>query len=306
MTVNINHEQLQSYISSHETAVRTGSVQGVPVGEVFRYGGFVGSDIQSFPCLDRAMDYCRSYLDQLEEENRSVASGSLVLADSLSSSKGRFERVWHAPEGGLWGCMILVNTFVDESINLLSLALGLSCCEAIREAGVDNSFIRWVNDVLLDGRKAAGFLVEGYCTPLRREEYHLVGFGINVNNDTFPEDLGSTAISLKEAMGGNIDHHLFCVSFLAKLSWNLGLIYYEEQQKLMTGDYSGSNGRHLLVEQWEKLSDSIGRQVLYGYDVVRNPQYQATVTTIKNDGGLIMRLDDGSKIVEYSGEIRYL
>jgi len=306
MPVNLSLAQLQNYICSHELPIRAGSVPRVPAETVFRYGGFVASNIQSFSSLGRAMDYCRSHIDQLEKEGRSVASGTIVLADVLNSSKGRFKRAWHAPEGGLWGCMILVNTFLAETVNLLPLALGVSCCEALREAGAETAVIRWVNDVLIDEKKVGGFLVEGYYGPLRLEEYSLVGFGINVNNDTFPEELGTTAISLKQATGRRIDHNRFCLSFLAKLSWNIGLICYEEQQKLQTENYSGRSGSHLLLEKWKQLSDSMGKRVLYGYDVIEKPQYQATVIDIQNDGGLVMRLDDGSEIVEHSGEIRYL
>ena len=306
MTVSLNPEQLRNYICSHEMAVRTGSFPGIPAETVFRYGGFVGAGIQSFPSLGRAMDYCRSHIDQLEKEGRSVTSGAIVLADTLNSSKGRFEREWHAPEGGLWGCMILVNTFLAETVNLLPLALGVSCCEAMREAGADRSVIRWVNDVLIDEKKVGGFLIEGYRTPLKLEEYNLIGFGINVNNDTFPEELGTTAISLKQVIGHQIDLDHFCLAYLAKLSWNIGLICYEEQQKLQADISSGGSSRNLMLERWKQLSDSIGRQVIYGYDVMEKPQYRATVTDIQNDGGLVMRLGDGSEIVEHSGEIRYL
>ena len=306
MTVSLSPGGLRSYIDSHEMGMRAASDAGPPVQTVFRYGGFVGASIQAFPSLGRAMDYCRSHTDEMEEGGKSVLSGTVVVADLLSGSKGRFSRIWHAPAGGLWGCMILVNTLVAESVNLLPFALGVSCCEAMREAGAETAVVRWVNDVLVDGKKAAGFLVEGYHTPLRLEEYCLLGFGINVNNDEFPEELGPTAISLKQVTRSVVDHDSFCLSYLAKLSWNIGLICYEEQQKLMSGSYSGPGGSHLLVERFKQLSDSIGRRVVYGYDVVSRPQYQATVTDIRNDGALVMRLDDGSEIVEHSGEIRYL
>lgn len=306
MTIHLSPEQLRNFIFSHEVDARDGTIPGVSAQTIFRYGGFVGSIIQSFSKLDRAMDYCRSHIDQMEKEDRSVASGSVVLADRLDRSKGRFRRVWHAPKGGLWGCMILVNTFLSEAINFLPLALGVSCCEAIREAGVETATIRWVNDVLIDDKKVGGFLVEGYRAPLGLEEYSLVGFGINVANKTFPEELKTTAISLSRALGGPVDPDHFCLGYLAKLSWNIGLICYEEQQKLTTGNYSGPNGSHLLLEKWKQLSDTIGKYVVYGYDVIEKPQYRATVTGVNNDGGLIMRLDDGNEIVEHGGEIRYL
>lgn len=306
MDANLNFEKLRQYIHSHEMNLRAGCLKNIPAEIIFRYGGFVGADIQVFNCLDRAMDFCRSLIDQQEGQGRSLMSGTVVLARQLNKSKGRFTRVWHAPQGGLWGCMILVNTFLVETAHLLPLALGVSCCEAIREAGSESSVVRWVNDVLIEGKKVAGFLIEGYQTSLRLEDYNLLGFGVNVNNDAFPEEIGTTAVSLGQAIGRLVDVDRFCLSFLAKLSWNIGLLCYEEQQKLSEGCFSGRNGRHLLVERWEALSDCIGKRVVYGYNVVDKPQYEATVVGVRNDGGLVMQLDDGVEIVEHSGEIRYL
>jgi len=306
MSFNANPSQLQDYINSRESHLRTGCTPGVPEEIIFRYGGFIGSRIHRFPVLDRSMDYCRTLIEQTERENRSVSSGTIVIADELEHSKGRFARSWHAPVGGLWGCLIVANTFIDTTLNYVPLALGISGCEAIREFGCHDASIRWINDVLIGGRKCAGFLIEGYRTSPGGEDYLLVGFGINLNNDIFPPHLGDMAISLKQATGKMVDNNEFCLSFFAKLCWNIGLVCYEEQQKLVSGRYSGYGGSHLLIEQWKKLSDSLDRRVLYGYDVEESPQYRAKATDISNDGGLIMLLDDGEEIVEHSGEIRYL
>ena len=60
----------------------------------------------------------------------------VTLADRLHRSKGRFDRTWHAPAGGLWGCLLHVNTLLPQSRNLISLAVGVACCEAVREVGI--------------------------------------------------------------------------------------------------------------------------------------------------------------------------
>lgn len=306
MSFSITPNLLLDYIESHEYSVRAGFNPEIPEEIIFRYGRGVGSRIDWFPVLDRSMDYCRALIRHMELQNRSVPSGTIVVAEKLDHSKGRFTRTWHAPVGGLWGCLIVANTFVDTTLNYIPLALGVSGCEAIREFGCHNASIRWINDVLIDGRKCAGFLVEGYRTSPGGEDYLLVGFGINLNNDIFPPQLGDMAVSLKQATGKLIDYNQFCLSFFAKLCWNIGLVCYEEQQKLVSDHYSGNGGSHLLIEQWKKLSDSLGRRVVYGYDVEKSPQYRAQVTDISNDGGLVMILDDGNEIVEHSGEIRYL
>jgi BirA family biotin operon repressor/biotin-[acetyl-CoA-carboxylase] ligase len=93
--------------------------------------------------------------------------------------------------------------------------------------------------------------------------------------------------------------------FLAKLSWNLGLLYWWEKiqlHELLADDKKPSP----LISRFRELTDSLGRRVVFGFDVMNRPQYRATVTGIGNDGGLCLLLEDGTEVVEYSGEIRYL
>ena len=287
----------------HELALRSRLGSAAELEEILRYGAFVGSAVECHPFLDRAMDHSRAHIAAMEKAGRSVHSGTVILADCLGASKGRFDRVWHAPVGGLWGCLIHANTLLTRSRGLLSLAVGVACCEAVREMGAAAQ-VRWVNDVLVHGRKVAGFLIEGFISPCYREEYNLIGFGININNSHFPPDLRGTAIALAEALGHPLDLNLFARTFLAKLSFNLGLLYFEEDRELR--DEEESAGRHRLLQSWRQLSDTIGRQVVYGLDVLQKPQYRAVVEDISDTGGIVLRLDDGHEKTEYCGEIRYL
>jgi len=273
---------------------------------VVRYGSFVGSKIESHDSLERAMLQARTEIEEVTASGGSVVSGGVILADTMSRSKGRFNREWYAPAGGVWGCMVHANTLLPISRAFIPLAVGVACCEAVREAGEDRALLRWVNDVLVEGRKLAGFLVETYTESNFREEYNLVGFGINLNNRSFPQDLSNTAISLRDTLGVTIDITRFTVLFLARLAWNFGLLYYEESCKLCGEGFSGKNGKHLLLERWRQLSDTVGKRVVYGFDVMNSPQYQARVMRLDDSGGLVLRLDDGFEKIEYSGEIRYL
>lgn len=283
-----------------------GSGSVLDVQSVIRYGAFVGSVIESHRSLPRAMDHARSCIRGAVESNRSVATGTVILADTMSCCKGRFTRVWHAPRGGVWGCMVHANTLLPQSRNLISLAAGVACCETVRQLGGEQAVLRWVNDVLVGGRKLAGFLVESYTEPVQREEFTLVGFGININNNSFPSELSGSAVSFKEIIAKEIDLTSFTTLFLAKLAWNFGLLYHEEARELGGETYSGQGGRHLLLEKWLDCSDTIGKKVLYGFDVMTAPQYVGEARGIDGSGGLVLRLEDGHEKIEYSGEVRYL
>jgi BirA family biotin operon repressor/biotin-[acetyl-CoA-carboxylase] ligase len=289
--------------SVREKALLGSAVDAKAVG---RYGAFVGSVIESHHSLPRAMDHARSLIQKTAQADSSVASGTVILADTMSHSKGRFTRQWHAPSGGVWGCMIHANTLLPQSRRFVSLATGLACCEAVREVGGNQAILRWVNDVMVGGKKLAGFLVESYTEPVHGEEFTLVGFGVNVNNCSFPADLAESSISLRQLLAKEIDLSEFTALFLSRLAWNFGLLYHEEAKELKGESFSGSEGRHLLLERWLASSDTVGKKVVYGFDVMTEPQYRAEVLGVDDDGGLILRLEDGHEKTEYSGEVRYL
>ncbi|MBU1566322.1 MAG: biotin--[acetyl-CoA-carboxylase] ligase [Proteobacteria bacterium] len=274
--------------------------------EIVRRGAFVGSSIESHDQLPRAMDHARSLIAACAGTGRSMVSGTVILADEMSRCKGRFARSWHAPRGGVWGCMVFANTLLPQWRSFIPLAAGVACCDAVNEIFGVASSVRWVNDVLVEGKKLAGFLVESYTEPVHREEFALVGFGININNTSFPAELKATATSIAQILGRSMDLAEFTTAFLAKLALNFGILLYEEARDLRGDGFSGRQGLHLLLDRWLRLSDTLGKRVIFGFDVMNVPQYEAEVIGLDRSGGLILRLADGSVKTEYSGEIRYL
>jgi BirA family biotin operon repressor/biotin-[acetyl-CoA-carboxylase] ligase len=295
---------LEDYIATVELPYR--KKEGRQDSElIFRYGAYVGSVIRVYPSLVRAMDTARAHIGTREKSGKPIANGSLILASSLSLSKGRFDRSWHAPPGGLWGCLLIADTFLPQFRNYLPLIPGIACCEALHQEGASSACIRWVNDVLVEGKKQAGFLIEGFCSPVHKENYHLLGFGLNINNHSFPAELQETAVSLSQVLGRPVELSSFALSFLAKLRYYIGYLLFEEEQWLARGGGDEYLGEHPLVNRWKELSDTLGRRVQFGYDVVVKPQYEALVTDISADGGLVLKHDDDTCSVEHSGEIRY-
>ncbi|HET7420250.1 MAG TPA: biotin--[acetyl-CoA-carboxylase] ligase [Candidatus Dormibacteraeota bacterium] len=100
-----------------------------------------------------------------QDEARELAVGSIVIADHQTAGRGRHERRWEAPPG-----TALLVSFVLPPRALLSLALGVAAAEA---CGPEVR-LKWPNDLLLDGRKLGGILVE--TTPARA----IAGLGINL------------------------------------------------------------------------------------------------------------------------------
>ncbi|MDR3090134.1 MAG: biotin--[acetyl-CoA-carboxylase] ligase [Desulfobulbaceae bacterium] len=285
-----------------ETRRRRGDFTDSDCQVILKRGGHIGATLLHYDRLPRAMAAARRRIIAAEREGQASDGGLVIVADQLSESKGRFHRLWHAPEGGLWGCLALANTMLPESRALLSLAVGVAAAETARVFAADVA-LRWVNDVLARGRKLAGFLIESFSTPIYREEFDLIGFAFNLNNQDFPADLRENATSLAYETGQEISLPYFLAVFLVKLRWNCGLLLHEEERLLAA---EPCQTRHSLLAAWLSLTDTIGRRLRYGFDVFSNPQYEATATGIDERGGLILEHQDGWRRVEYSGEVRYL
>ncbi|MDF1614642.1 biotin--[acetyl-CoA-carboxylase] ligase [Desulfurivibrio dismutans] len=293
-------------LSAEERRCRTAFTREA-ITEIMAYGAMVGSAVELFQRRERCMDYARALIRDYETAGHSFPSGQVFIARELAAGKGRFARSWHAPAGGLWLTLVLVNTLLPQHGRFYSLAVGVACAETLRSFGVPAS-IKWVNDILLNNRKLAGTLIETDRGLHGAEEYVLIGIGINVNNDRFPSELLGLAGSMKEVLGRETPVEEVAARLLCKLRWNLGLLHYVEARQLAAeGDTGEPPEKHPLLESWRQLSDTIGRRVMFGFDIQRQPQYEAVVEDIEPSGGLVLRhLADGAIIIEHAGEIIYL
>lgn len=200
--------------------------------------------------------------------------------------------------------MVWPDNLLPEFNRLLPFAVGLACCRTIRNYQVDGR-LKWVNDVLAQGKKIAGILCETVLSQ-GGERYHLLGVGVNCNNQIFPEELQGTATSIAGQLGHDVDLSEFTGRLLAELTWSIGLLHYDEELAMQEQHSCEQRRTSLLLTAWQQFSDSFGRRVEYGFDVQKKPLYQALVIGFDPCGGLIMKLEDGSTITEYSGEISYL
>jgi BirA family transcriptional regulator, biotin operon repressor / biotin---[acetyl-CoA-carboxylase] ligase len=121
-----------------------------------------------------------------ELASRGAPSGTTVTAREQSAGRGRQGRTWVAPPGRAVLCSVLIR----EPPRLLPLAAGVATAEVVGP----RAKLKWPNDVLLDGGKVAGILVEGRP----QEQWAVVGIGVNValRPEDFPPELRQTAGSM--------------------------------------------------------------------------------------------------------------
>jgi BirA family biotin operon repressor/biotin-[acetyl-CoA-carboxylase] ligase len=196
---------------------------------------------------------------------RGVPHGTLVSAGEQTSGRGRQGRAWMAPAG----CALLCSWVIRDPSGLLSLAAGVAVAELAGEHGL----LKWPNDVLVDGRKLSGILVEGRP----QERWAVLGIGINVA--LRPEDLPPEVRHRAATLG------------LAPTALEPTL---ERLQRLLE--------RWLPAPAAEVLAAVRARDALLGRPV-RWEHGSGTGAGIDDDGRLLVRLADGSITALDAGEV---
>jgi len=127
-----------------------------------------------------------------------AADGTVVTSEAQTAGRGRQGRSWSTPPGSALAWSLLLRRRVEVP-GTLPLQIGVAVCEAVESFGVPRAEVKWPNDVLIDGRKCAGILVE--ARP--QDGWAVVGIGLNLSipEDGFPEDLRHRATSIS----GNAD-----------------------------------------------------------------------------------------------------
>lgn len=128
-------------------------------------------------------------------------SGAVVVAARQTAGRGRMQRRWESPAGtGLYLSAVVRPEMPLEKFPSLTFAAAMAACDACRALGAP-ARIKWPNDLVLDGRKVAGILLE------REGDAAVIGIGVNVRQriTDFPEELREKAGSLEMLTGKPFD-----------------------------------------------------------------------------------------------------
>jgi len=119
-----------------------------------------------------------------------AAPGTLVLADEQTAGRGRSGKPWRSPPGaGIW--MTLLERPNDpEALGVLSIRLGLKAAPVLQRYADEQVWLKWPNDLLVEGRKLAGILVETRWRE-RQVDWVAVGIGVNVG---MPDEANAAAL----------------------------------------------------------------------------------------------------------------
>jgi len=216
--------------------------------------------------LTRRVHYYSS-VDSTMNAAAKLPAGSIVVAEEQTAGLGRHGHSWHSePYAGIYSSMVL------EPRPLLTLALGLATAEAI---GVPCD-LRWPNDVMIGGRKAAGILVQLV------DGKAIVGIGINVNHTAFPPELEAT--SLRMAAGRALAREPILNALFEAVE-----------------TYTALDPEAILTLFTRASSYASGRRV-----VVHEPGgvIEGTTAGLTAEGFLRVRRDDGTDTLIVAGGVR--
>jgi BirA family transcriptional regulator, biotin operon repressor / biotin---[acetyl-CoA-carboxylase] ligase len=220
---------------------------------------------------------------------KGAREGALVVAGFQKEGRGRKGRTWFSPPGlGLYASLVLRPHLPPSEAFTFSLMSALAVADGI--ASLDDCLhpaVKWPNDVLIKGRKVSGILIE-LATEADLLDYVIIGFGINVNTDSFPPGLRTEPTSLFLETG----RHIPRIAVLAAIMARLGYDY----QRLLEA------GPDPILSEWRKRCDIEGRLIsVEKLDTV----IKGTVKSVDRDGSLILEDNEGRIHRIHSGDVQY-
>jgi len=216
------------------------------------------------------------------------AEGTVVIAQMQKSGRGRFDRIWESPEGGLYLSIILKPDVSPDKTTLLPLVAALAVSTTIRDYDLSVS-IKWPNDVRINSKKVAGILLESDINS-EKINYVIIGIGVNLNStiDQFPTDLKKTSTSVFNELACHVDYHKFLVDLLSNFERYYSLF--------IQGGYDS------IISEWKKASDTLGKQVKI---VTSSSDIVGMATDIDNSGFLLVKTESGEQKKIMSGDCVY-
>jgi len=154
----------------------------------------------------------------MQAASEGAPEGSVFLTEHQTAGRGRGAHQWHSPQSaGIYCSVVLRPLLAPSDALVLSLAAGLAV-QAVLQVMAPNLAVdlKWPNDLLVDGKKFCGILTE-MNAEATRVRYVVIGIGLNVNHDAFPDELEDLATSLRLASGQEWSRVELCVALLKSL-----------------------------------------------------------------------------------------
>lgn len=213
--------------------------------------------------------------------------GLLVVADGQTLGKGRRGRTWESPKGtNLYFSMLLKPDFSPDKASMITLVAAYSVAKVIRKNTGLDAKIKWPNDIVVDKKKVCGILTE---MNMERDYIHhiVVGVGINVNEEEFPEEIIDMATSLKNEKGSILSRANLLSDILSQMEKDYAMFLQAGDLKPFVDEYN-----QMLVNKGAlvKVLDPKG-------------EFSGIAGGINEEGMLIVFKENGQIEKVYAGEV---
>lgn len=220
-----------------------------------------------------SIDSTQSFASKIAKDRKE--SGTVIVAGTQTSGKGRLGRKWISPKGGIWLSVILHPELNVSLMTLIPLAAAVALANAIQKTLSIKTELKWPNDVTLKGKKVAGIIIDASVESSQIESL-ILGVGINYKINSAEVE---RRIKSKDNFYGvatltannNTKPSTLIQAFLEELEESLNLLNANSQR---------------LILQWVKNSSTIGRNVSVS---TSNGKIVGKAVKVDKDGSLIIK-----------------
>lgn len=237
------------------------------------------AELLHYPAVDSTND------EVIRLAQNGAPDGTWVVADEQTAGRGRRGRPWQSTRGNLFCTGLLRLTSGEGPVSQLSFLIALALYDALSQwVATDRLRLKWPNDVLLDGRKVSGILLESAGSWQPGDRW--VAAGIGVNLVVYPENMERPAISL--AAAGIAPPRPMAIAE------RLATAVEHWRREWRAGGFGA------LRNAWLARATGIGNRI-----EVRLPDETlvGTFSDLAEDGALLLQLDSGAVRTIHSGDV---
>lgn len=228
------------------------------------------------------------YSDEVDSTNSTLLTskdftqnGTVLLAEFQSKGRGRKERTWTSNAGqNLTFSVLLKNNINEQNINLINFAASLSVAQSIENLFQLDVELKWPNDILVQGKKIAGILLESTSKGNKINKV-VVGIGINVNQPNFPGKFDIQPTSIRREFKVTVSRE--------KLLSELLNIYENSLELIETNPVK-------LLNDWRSRCKMLGEKV----KIIENDKLRTGIfEDIDDNGYLILKTGDKREKIHF-------
>ena len=232
---------------------------------------FIGRRIYYFDEIDSTQNYA------LQISNNTNENGAIIIAEKQTHGKGRLNRKWYSPEGGIWLSVIIHPELQISDATIIPLAASLALCESIKKVHKIKTDVKWPNDITIDGKKVAGMLIDTSIQGNKVENLVLgigINFAVNIQQiekrlKKSPNFYGVTSLFPEKNSPSKIE---LLVQFLLEL------------EKVINSLIKGKNAQ--IIRDWSKHTNMFGKAISVN---TGNGKISGIAKKIDSDGALIIK-----------------